>query len=181
MRRSSTTVTVALSAALLAGCAQTGSDVSADRRALGPELLPFAAPAAEFRVWGGAQRRLVVERVDDLHVRLRLEDVGVLADVEHRVDGLYFSDEPGIGSLLIKFGASPGAEWATPASRVKFEGWERLDLPAGVFDAAHVSESVGPETFVHRMSWWFAPDVGLVRIVVNRAGLDARELVRTGR
>lgn len=163
------------------GCAQTGASVPADRRALGPELLPFDAPPCDFEVWDGARRSLSTEQVDANRVRLRLADVGVLAEVERRPDGLYFSDEPGAGSALIRFGQLPGSEWTTAASRVKFEGWERLDLPGGVFDAAHVSESVGPDSFVSRMSWWFAPGVGLVRVLVNRAGLDTRELVRAGR
>ena len=99
-------------------------------------------------------------------------------DVTRTTTGYVFGAGPGQGVELLRFAATPGTRWTSGATEVVFDGWERVETPAAVHDAARVRTVSGTSGLEVREAWWFAPDVGLVRYVQDNAGLFAMEMVR---
>ena len=110
---------------------------------------------------------------------MEIEGVGALADVTRHGDVLYFSDGPALGTPLIPLGATPGQRNEARGQEIVFESWERIEVPAGTYDAARIVVLSGPEEFRNTVTWWFAPDVGLVRLEFDRAGVDIKRMSRT--
>jgi hypothetical protein len=185
------TRTLAAALLVLAGCAggapSSSPPDSGTPRAEAPlsaELFPFAASTAGFADQkDGAARTLRVEpAADGVTARLVLEVPGVASRVmtaTRRGGSVFFSGGVDVGTELLRGGAAPGAAWESDGRRVRFDGWERLTLPAGTYDAARISARRGPTGLEEVETWWFAPGVGLVRLRSDHGTLFVDELVRT--
>jgi hypothetical protein len=176
----------ALLALVLAGCAgaKGGGGGSPDAPALSGDLFPFTASSASFvDVRGSTARTVRVEPdASDGSARLVLEaGEGPARElrVTRRDGSLFFSGEIGEGTELIRAGAHAGDEWESGGRRVRFDGWERVTLPAANYDAARITARRGPAGMQQVETWWFAPGVGLVRLRSDHGSLFVDELVRS--
>ena len=79
---------------------------------------------------------------------------------------------------LVRFGASPGDEWVSEQGTVRFEGWERVEVPSGVYDAARISTHAGTKDVPRVDTWWLAPDVGMVQLKSDWGGMFSETMVR---
>lgn len=94
--------------------------------------------------------------------------------------GISFSGEPGAETELIRFGALPGTTWTSGETQVLFDGWERIEVPAGLFDVARVKTSLVTNGIRHDETWWFAESVGIVRLRSDYGGLFTEEMSLAG-
>lgn len=180
--------TVALVLVVAASCAGTETPPPrSDAPALAADLFPLERATAEFQVNGtphairvepsddGASARLYYERADGAPAEL--------VRVARRGDAFLFARGPEPGTELLRVGARPGEAWESEGSRVRFDGWERVDCPARSYDAARITRRFGPEAIQGVETWWFAPGVGLVRLVSDhrseRGSLFVDELIRS--
>lgn len=175
-------------AAATAGCASSGPEpttsvpangakTAPSERALSDDLFPCDARSSPFVLAGGGACALRVEPSDGGAV-LWMERGAARRrmDVLRTGEGFVFSGGPGTETELIRFGAAPGAEWTSGAARVRFDGWERLTLPGGTFDAARIRSVSGPASLEVVETWWFAPGAGLVRLRSDKGGVFAEEM-----
>lgn len=171
-------------ALLLAACAGTGgSGGSGDPASaeLSGRLFPFHAAAAVFETSRGAEKTVSVDPVSESVARMTISDASGSPrriDVHREGGALFFRNGPSRGTELVRFGASPGDEWDSEDGTVRFEGWERVEVPAGVYDAARISARSGTEDVPRVDTWWLAPDVGMVRLKSDWGGMFTETMVR---
>ncbi|MCE9635189.1 MAG: hypothetical protein K8T90_05725 [Planctomycetes bacterium] len=160
-----------------AGTAATAPGVG-PRTTLSAELFPFTTRAAEFVAPGGSQRTLRVEAADAAAVLwLEGDPAGALRmDVTRAADSIVFSSGPDSTTELIRIGAAPGSEWMSGDTTVHFDGWERISLPGGTFDAARIRARSGPASLEVVQTWWFAPGAGLVKLRSDQGGIFSKEM-----
>lgn len=160
-----------------AGAAPTAPGVGA-RAPLGADLFPFTSRTAEFVAPGGSQRTLRVESSDASAVLwLEGDPAGALRmDVTRTGESIVFSSGPDSTTELIRIGAAPGSEWTSGVTTVRFDGWERIALPGGTFDAARIRARSGPASLEVVQTWWFAPGTGLVKLRSDQGGIFSKEM-----
>lgn len=167
------------------GCAGTApaGPGGAARNALGPDLFPFRARTAAFVAPGGSERTLRIESAETSAVLwLEGDPAGPLRmDVSRTGDSIVFSSGPDATTEIIRVGATPGAEWTSGETTVHFDGWERIALPGGTFDAARIRARSGPKSLEVVQTWWFAPGEGLVKLRSDQGGIFNREMSLAGR
>jgi hypothetical protein len=180
---------------LVAACAGTAPDRAADGAAqpaapdpaqapLAPDLLPFSERTAVFQVVGGRTTTLRVEPEGDRAANLLLDDgEGGKRRLRALREGasVFVSGGPSRGTELLRLGAAPGTGWTSGETAVRFEGWERVEVPGGSFDAARIVTRTGPEQLQRIETWWFAPGEGIVRLRSDHGGIFAEELVLSAR
>lgn len=196
MRLSVTLVALVLGAVvLLPACATdavTESSVAYTgdpaARPMGPELFPLEPSTVEYVLPRGRRAQATVEpTAEGARMWLRPIEPGAPdvppreITVRRREGGLWFANGPSYGVALIRFGVGPGARWTGDGMELVFEGWERIETPAGVYDAARVRTVRGKGDIQRVETWWFAPDVGLVRLETDAAGLFTETLERVTR
>jgi len=162
----------------VASCVHDDAVEDPARAPLTAALIPIVAHETTFDVGRDQLRAFHQEVLSDAAVRWSVESVGVLTDVTRMGDSFYFSDGPRTGTELIRLGARPGTRWESDDQQVLFHGWERIEVPAGTYDAARIVTVSGPANFANRVTWWFAEGVGLVQIEYDRAGVDIKRLAR---
>jgi hypothetical protein len=161
---------------LLAGCA-AGPAAAGAGRPLGEDLFPLEARTARFATSGEETRTLRLAPEDGravLWIEGGAEPLRI--DVRREGAGYHFSAGPSSEAELLRIGAPPGTTWTSGDATVRFEGWERLVLPAGTFDAARIRCTSGPPSLPTTETWWFAPARGLVRWRIDKGGLLSEEL-----
>lgn len=158
-----------------AGCA--GLSVAAPASALSAELFPLGPSTASYAMRQGELRPMRIEPTPaGAAMFLGGGRVDRRVDVERTATGLAFRGGPESSTEILRFGARSGESWQSGASLVRFEGWERIEVPAGVFDAARITTSIPGQEPPHDETWWFAPDAGLVRLRSSYGGLFVEEL-----
>lgn len=164
------------------GCAGgTGSAAAGDpaARPLDAEVFPLAPRESIFALGRSATRTLRVVPDSGSAADLTFEG-GPGADRRLRAtrtaDAILLSAGPGLGTELVRLGAAPGDVWTSGAETVRFEGWERIEVPAGLFDAARISTRSGPEALQRVETWWLARGVGIVRLRADHGGIFAEEM-----
>ena len=164
------------------GTVRTPPAVRADapRGTLTADVFPFDAAPARFAT---SQRDEVVVRLEpgDGGAAMWITGEGLNArriDWTRDGDSIYCSDGPDRRVEFIRIGVAPGTEWQSSGRTVRFEGWERIDTPAGFFDAARINTTLELEGITEVESWWFAPGAGLVKMRVDKADLYKLEMWR---
>ena len=144
---------------------------------LAEDLFPMAARTADFVRARGDHVTLVVE-VQEGGAVMRLGGPGPDRRIDVRRDGrsLLFSGAPDASTELLRLGAVAGDSWTSGAATVHFDGWERIDVPAGTFDAVRIRTVEGAPTLSIVQTWWFAPGVGLVRLRSDRGNVFSDEM-----
>jgi hypothetical protein len=173
-----------LLAAFAAGCASSGDGDSLERRALTADLFPFAEHAARFSVGRGQACTLRVTPDGSDAAVLRFErGNGAVQSLRatRGPTGVHLSAGPSLGTEVLRLGAVPGATWESRQATVRFDGWERVQVPAGAFDAARITTTSGPEDLPWTETWWFAPGEGIVRLRSDRGGIFADEMMLLSR
>ncbi len=173
---------IAVVAAALMACTSTPHDPAA--RALAEDLVPLAPSVATFTMGGSATRTLRVEpAADGSAAKFVLEGGETPREIRVTRSGtsLWFSGGAGLGTELVRFGATPGTSWESGGREVRFEGWERVEVPAGAYDAARITARRGPPSLQEVETWWFAPQVGLVRLRTDHGGIFVDEMSFAGR
>jgi len=175
-----------LLAALVGAACATGDGASGDVAGdpsgspLTVDVFPFSAPPGTFATPQGGL------------VGIRLEPQGADATrmwitgdfPQRRIDwrkqdgAIVLSDGPDRAIELLRIGARPGASWSSSGQRISFAGWERVETPAGTWDAVRVSAVSGIEGLRVVETWWFAREVGLVRYAQDKGGLFTLEMYR---
>ncbi len=152
--------------ALTAGCASPEEPASLGGPPLTADLVPLEGPVARF----GAVRGELTIRIEPVGADAATWFIGGgTKDRESRLDvrredgRVLFSPAPGRTVEIVRVGARPGATWESSGARIRFEGWERVETPAGVFDAARVRTQTLTAGYPEIETWWFAPGVGVVR------------------
>lgn len=146
-------------------------------RALADDLFPFEARSGEFATGRDEVRTLRLAPEEGgaaLWVEGGAEPLRI--DVRREGAGYVFSAGPSSETELLRVGAAPGTTWTSGDATVRFDGWERLVLPAGTFDAARIRCTSGPPSLPTTETWWFAPGRGLVRWRIDKGGLVSEEL-----
>lgn len=173
---------------LFAGCAAPPAAPparTADEAALATDLFPFQTAAAAFtNVSDSSPRTLRVEpAADGASAKVFIgAPGGELREILHvtRRDGsLYFAAGPDEGTELLRGGAHPGDSWESGGRHVRFDGWERVALASASYDAARITARRGPTSVEQVETWWFAKNVGLVRLRNDHATFFVDELVRS--
>ena len=171
--------------ALLSGCASVdlGTPDAARGAALSPSLFPMTARSTEYQMTRGERRtlRLAITGADAATLWIEGGRVAQRLEITQSGVGISFSGEPGAATELIRFGALPGATWSSGQTNVLFDGWERIEVPAGVFDVARVKTSLVTNGIRHDETWWFADAVGIVRLRSDYGGLFTDEMSLAGR
>lgn len=146
--------------------------------ALAPSLFPLDAAAREYVLQSGVAQvvRFVPDGAGGGALRMGDDPSGPRIDVATDTTGVRFSAEIGSATEVLRFGAKPGDRWESGATRLVFEGWERIQLPAGTYDAARVTSSLSAGEVRQDETWWFAEGVGIVRLRSNYSGIFAREM-----
>jgi hypothetical protein len=150
------------------------------RGALGPDVFPFEAPPARFTT---SQRGTVDLRLEPFEggTAMLISGEGLTT---RRIDwmreggSLYCSDGPDRSVEFLRFGVMPGTSWESSGRTLRFEGWERVETPAGSFDAARISSTLAVEPYIEVETWWFAPEAGLVQMRVDKGELYSIEMKR---
>lgn len=168
-------------AVLLGACASPV--VAPGGPALSPSLFPLEPAAREYVLQNGVAQivRFVPDGAGGGAIRMGDEPSGPRIDVSADATGVRFSAEIGSSTEVLRFGAKPGDRWASGATTLFFEGWERIQLPAGTYDAARVTSTLsagGDSGGAVRQdeTWWFAEGVGIVRLRSNYSGIFSREM-----
>lgn len=138
------------------------------------ELFPCVATSSVYRLADGTEREVSVSPTTTGAV-IRVGPGGGM-DVLREGTGVVFRSGPESWAELIRDGARPGDSWESGGTRVRFDGWDRISVPAGTFDAARVRAVSGPAPLEVVQTWWFARGVGLVRLRSDRGGLFADEM-----
>lgn len=180
---------VALGASACASGAGSGGGAGgravggADRGApLTEDLFPLAPSSAVYAMRQGEQRPMRVEPTPSgAAMFLGGGRVDRRVDVERTETGLSFRGAPESATEVLRFGARTGESWQSGRSLVRFEGWERIEVPAGTYDAARITTSIPGQQPPHDETWWFAPGAGLVRLRSSYGGLFVEELSLAGR
>lgn len=178
---------------LLAACAGTGSP-SGDGRgatngtatpagvrgALPRDVFPLEAPAGLFST---SQRGTVEVRVErrDGGATMWISGEGLNPQrIDWYVEGdsIYCSDGPDRRVEFLRIGAAPGASWESSGRTIRFEGWERVGTPSGSYDAVRISSALSVPPYTEVETWWFASDIGLVKMRVDKADLYSMEMSR---
>ncbi len=152
------------------------------RTALPADVLPFTAATTHFATRAGT--RLVVRTepdADALHMYVS-DGSAEPRRLDWRRSGasVFVSKGPESEVEILRIGALPGAAWEAGPYRVAFEGWERVETPAGSYDAARIAVALGPSGVQQTLErWWFAPGTGLVRLSQDNGGLFSMEMWRT--
>jgi len=171
----------ALALAACAGSTPDGAPSDPARAPMTAELFPFVEQVVTVRVGREQQGVIRMTPAGESRVDLAFRGRGVRErNIEVRSDGssLFFRTGPDRGTELVRFAARPGDAWESAGGTVRFIGWERIEVPAGTYDAARVLWSTGDEGFARADTWWFAPGVGLVRLASRWGDLFEEELVR---
>lgn len=168
--------------------AESAGDYAGDpaQRPLGVELFPTTSSTAQYVLTRGRVATVTVTPTDE-GALMQLGSGGD-ADaapreiaVRRREGAFWFANGPSYGVELIRFGVGPGATWASEGMDVRFEGWERVEVPAGRYDCARIRTTRGRGDIRRVETWWFAPDVGLVRLETDAAGLFREAFERVTR
>ncbi len=170
---------------LLAACAGTTSPGPASpdpaTAKLSECLFPFRASSAVFETTKGVEKRVRIDRVSESVARMTISGASGSRrqiDVHREAGALFFRNGPSRGTELVRFGASPGDEWVSEQGTVRFEGWERVEVPSGVYDAARISTYAGTPDVPRVDTWWLAPDVGMVQLKSDWGGMFSETMVR---
>lgn len=162
-------------AAAAAACASP--DGGGSGAPLGEDLFPLAPRTSVFVLSRGPERTIRVETTDTGAVLWVEGGVRPMRmDVRREPGGFVVSSGPNAETEVVRFGAKPGAEWGSSERKVRFDGWERLVLPGGTYDAARIRVMWGPDSLASVETWWFAPGTGLVRWRIEQGGLNTEEL-----
>ena len=167
---------------LAAACGSVAPAATSTQPALSADLFPCGARTAPFVMARGEARSLRVEPTADGAV-LWFEGDGVeprRMDVSRAGGGYVFSGGPDAQTELLRFGAAPGSTWRSGDTDVHFDGWERIDVPGGTFDAVRIRAVSGPADLPVVQTWWFAPGTGLVRLRSDRGGMFSEEMLLAG-
>ena len=177
-RYAALTALVVVSACTSSGVGGSSASSAGSGPALSEDLFPIEARSAVYAMTKGERRTLRFEPLTADTSTLWFEG-GVSPqrlDVERTATGIVLRSDLASGTEVIRFGAAPGAAWTSGESDVTFEGWERLHLPAGNFDAARVRTRLAVNGVVQEETWWFAPRTGILRLRSNYAGLFTEEM-----
>lgn len=167
-----------------AGSGDPGSNgaMTAPERMVGGALtaavLPFDAPRATFST---SQRGVVYVSYEPVEggTTMRISGDGLdtrLLDWRRDGDSIYCSDGPDRVVEFMRLGAMPGATWMSSGRTLRFDGWERVQTPSGSYDAVRISSTLAVEPYVEVETWWFAPDIGLVQMRVDKGDLYSIEM-----
>jgi hypothetical protein len=166
-------------AAAVGACGSTGGGaVPGATRSLTPELFPMEPRSAEY-VFSSGERRTVRLAPEPAGGTLWIEggSVPMKLDVRRTANGIAFHGDLDSGTELLRFGALPGDSWESGDAEVRFEGWERLELPGGPFDAARVRTTVTVRDVRQEETWWFAAGLGILRLRSDYGGIFSEEMV----
>jgi len=177
----SRTLALLLAAVFAAACSSTSD--GEEPATLTAELFPLVERTARFSVGRG--------RVATLQVFPREESLADMAFAgargvapQFRVirteDAVFLAAGPGRGTEILRFGELPGKAWESGFEIIQFDGWERVQVPAGTFDAARITARSGPDQLPRIQTWWFAPGVGLVKLRSNYGTIFQEEILLLG-
>ena len=185
-----TLLAVALVASSLLGGAtgcgsssQESSDLPSEPAALTADLIPLEERTSRFDVGRGRVRTLRVVPLGNDTADLVFEGGSAGARrlrVVRREKAVFLSAGPGQATEILRIGAEPGDEWETRFEEIQFDGWERVDVPAGSFDAARVTTRSGPDQLPRTETWWFVRGEGLVRLRSDHGGIFSEEMLLLG-
>ena len=177
MRVTPLAVIVVLSVAgALGGCAGDGARLDVPGPGvvppLGSDVLPLEASVAHFVTQPPGELRLRTEpSADGEGATIWMEgDVpqGRRIDVQRTATGVRIGAGPSTGYELVREGALPGEAWESGGRTVTFDGWERVETPAGVFDAARIRTQRREGDVVDTEVWWLAAGSGIVRLEIDK-------------
>ena len=160
--------------------ASGGSSVSAGMvgGALTAAVLPWNAPPARFSTSQRGTVHVRYEPVEDGTTMLISGDGLDTRRIDWRMDdqSIYCSDGPDRTVEFMRLGSMPGASWTSSGRTLRFDGWERVQTPAGSYDAVRISSTLAVEPYVEVETWWFAPEVGLVQMRIDKGDLYSIEM-----
>jgi len=156
-------------------------DVAPSDRALSDDVFPFADATARFSTGEGVILFVTMETTAQGARMTVADDEAKRGHYDWRRDGneILLSDGPDRWVAMLRVGALPGASWESSGRTIRFDGWERVKTPAGVYDAVRITSSATSSSLVESETWWFSPGVGLVRLTQNKGNLFRTEMWRT--
>ncbi len=165
---------------LTVGCASSQPDFGPG--AIGEDVFPIESRDLTFVTTTGENRllRMRPEAAGTLVITVEGDGIPVARMLTFRRhdQSIWVASGPGGGTELLRFGVEAGTTWESGVEVVSFDGWERVEVPAGVYDAARISTRRGSPQLARIDSWWFAPREGLVRFRSDQGGLVVEELRR---
>ncbi len=157
-----------------------GAPFRGTRDVLTAYVFPLDAPPARFTT---SQSGIVTVRLEPFEGGTAMW-IGADGPTARRIDwfvegsSIYCSDGPDRRVEFLRIGARPGTTWESSGRTLRFEGWERVETPAGFFDAVRISSTLEVAPYVEVETWWFAPGVGLVELRVDKGDLYSMEMKR---
>lgn len=151
--------------------------------ALGADLLPFTEAVLRFDAGRGREAVLSTRPAGGAVLKFVLSGEGMRPreiDVLREGDSIFFRAGPERGTELLRLGATPGDAWSAPPATVRFDGWERVSVPAGTYDCARIVATSGGGDIARVDTWWFARDLGLVKLRSEYGTLFTEEMSLLG-
>ena len=175
---------ILLCAAFAAACSSTSDgDDPGEPASLTADLFPLVERTARFSLGRGKVATLHVFPREEAMADMSFDGARGVAQqfrVMRTDDALFLAAGPGRGTEILRFGELPGKAWESGFEIIQFEGWERVQVPAGTFDAAKITTRSGPDQLPRLQSWWFAPGEGLVRLRSNYGTIFQEEMQLLG-
>lgn len=167
-----------------ASCASEPSEADpAAAERLSADLFPFSERTVRFAAGRGrvATLRVVPQGNEGADLFFEGGARGALhLRALRREDAIFLSSGPGQGTELLRIGAEPGDVWESRFEQIRFDGWERVQVPAGSFDAARITTRSGPDALPQIETWWFARGEGIVRMLSNYGVIFSEEMQLLG-
>jgi hypothetical protein len=174
------TLAIALCATLAVACSSSpDGEEPGEPEALTPDLFPLAGRTARFSVTRGKEATLRIFPREESMADMTFEGARGVQQ-QYRVirteDAVFLAAGPGRGTEILRFGAEPGKAWESGFEIIQFDGWERVQVPAGTFDTARIKTRSGPDQLPRITTWWFAPGEGLVKLRSNYGTIFQEEM-----